>query len=251
MDTNMSQALKMAGGILIALVIISTVAFFFKSLIPFQKQIDEIEALEQTEEFNKQYEVYNKSLMLGIDIISVINKAYSNNNVYIDAYGYSQDIKDNYLIDIIINTPVTMQQTLVVKDIYDETNSIINEKEPRIINPTTISAESQNDIMSKLSLASINPNYPNRTIQGNLIVNIAGVRNDYSNDDMYENIIKESAKELKRNARNNKSATIHEWGVATLETYAYSIKNKKFRCTGVVNSPQTGRIISMTFSEIQ
>lgn len=261
MDTNISQALKMAGGILIALIIISTLSYFFKSLIPVQKQIDEIEELEQTAEFNKQYEVYNKSLMLGIDIISVINKAYSNNMAYIDAYGYSQDIKDNYLIDIIIDTPVTMQQTLIVKDVYDEVNGIINENEPVIIDVLTLSSTSKNQIKDKLGLENIDTKYSDVTIQGNLIQKDATYDTDgnpltpeekiYIDTDMYEYIIKDSVNDLKRNARNNDSTTIAEWGVATLETYAYSLKNKKFTCTSVINSPQTGRVISMIFREIQ
>ena len=39
MDTNMSQALKMAGGVLIALIIIATLTYFFRELTPFQQQI--------------------------------------------------------------------------------------------------------------------------------------------------------------------------------------------------------------------
>lgn len=247
MDTNMAQALKMAGGVLIALTIIATLTYFFRELTPFQQQIEDIQELEQTADFNKQYEVYNKSLMLGVDIISVINKAYSNNRAYIEAYGYSDDIQNNYLIDIILETPVTLQQTLIVNDIYDEDAGEIIEKNPVRVNISTLDSTLKTRIAQRLKIASVDTNYPNVQIEGNLIIDDA----DYTDDNMYSYIIEDSVEDLKRNIRNNDNATINIWGTATLETYAYSLKNKKFRCTDVVNSEKTGRIISMTFREIQ
>ncbi|MGN1299399.1 MAG: hypothetical protein ACI4UE_05400 [Candidatus Scatovivens sp.] len=255
MDTNASQALKMAGGILIAVVIIATLTYFFRSLTPFQQQIEDIEALEQTADFNKEYEVYNKNLMYGIDLISVINKAYGNNKKYIDEYGYSQDLKDNYLIDIELETPVTLKQTLIVNDIYDEVNGEIIEKNPSKVNvssisPPSIREEVKKEIANKLRMKEedIEKIYDDKIISGKLIVPGAG--ND-TNENMYIYIIEESVKDLKRNARNNNTDTIKIWGTATLETYAYSLKNKKFKCTGVENSKNTGRIIKMNFKEIE
>lgn len=258
MDTNASQALKMAGGILIAVVIIATLTYFFRSLTPFQQQIEDIEASEQTADFNKEYEVYNKNLMYGIDLISVINKAYGNNKKYIDEYGYSQDLKDNYLIDIELETPVTLKQTLIVNDIYDEANGKIIEKNPSKVNVSSIEdsikEKVKKEIANKLRMKEEDIEKTNnddgsndKIISGKLIV--PGAEND-TNENMYIYIIEESVKDLKRNARNNNTDTIKIWGTATLETYAYSLKNKKFKCTGVENSKNTGRIIKMNFKEI-
>lgn len=255
MDTNMSQALKMAGGVLIALIIIATLTYFFRELTPFQQQMEDIEALEQTADFNKQYEVYNKSLMLGVDLISVINKAYSNNLAYIELYGYSEDIKDNYLIDIELKTPITLNQVLIVYDIYDESSGKIIEKDKKKVSNESLSNEAKNQLKDKLKIDDIKNDYPQKTLSGTLIDSTRGVsagkKEKYTNEEMYNCIIKDSAHELKRNARNNDSTTIAEWGVATLETYAYSLKTKKFRCTGVENSEITGRITKMIFEEVQ
>lgn len=254
MDTNMAQALKMAGGILIALIIIATLTYFFRELTPFQQQLEDIKELEQTADFNKQYEVYNKSLMLGVDIISVINKAYSNNMAYIDAYGYSEDLRDNYLIDIEIQSIITLEQSLVVYDIYDDYSGQIIEKDKVKVTNSSLSPDSQSQLKNKLKISDIVDVYSPINIQGNLIdpdrIFVSNEKEKYTNENMYKYIIKDSAQELKRNVRNNNSTTINEWGVATLETYTYNLKTKKFRCIDVQNSEQTGRIIKMTFEEI-
>ena len=57
MDTNMTQALKLAGGILIALVLISGLTIMFGKLSPSQNTLEDIKAFEQTQAFNKEFEV--------------------------------------------------------------------------------------------------------------------------------------------------------------------------------------------------
>ena len=247
MDTNMSQALKMAGGILIALVIISTVAFFFKSLIPVQKQIDQIEELEQTAEFNKQYEVYNKSLMLGIDIISVINKAYSNNRAYIEAYGYSDDLRNNYLIDVeLIAADGSSIKLAQILDIKLTTWDIDGKVKEISIDVDDLEDGSKDQLELNIGEEPRDV-WPIRELTNG--ISLIDTSADNTNDTIYNTII--SNTELKKIFNNNDNNTKDDWTKAIFETYAYSLKTKKFTCDSVVNSPQTGRIISMTFSEIQ
>lgn len=81
---NASKALLMAGGILIAVLTIALVIQVFSSISHNYKAQDDIEAVEQITAFNKEYESYNRKLLRGTDIISVCNKAISNNNKYSD-----------------------------------------------------------------------------------------------------------------------------------------------------------------------
>lgn len=81
---NASKALLMAGGILIAVLTIALVIQVFSSISHNYKAQDDIEAVEQITAFNKEYESYNRKLLRGTDVISVCNKAISNNNKYSD-----------------------------------------------------------------------------------------------------------------------------------------------------------------------
>lgn len=248
----MSQALKMAGGVLIAIVIIATLAYFFRELSPFQQQIEDIEALEQTAEFNKEYEVYNKSLMLGVDLISVINKAYSNNRAYIEAYGYSEDIRNNYLIDIQLDGGITLKQTLDLRLVTWEDGKV-KEKSINVENLETISKNELKDLIDEEELLD--------EWDSNILVNeICLIDEDrdaidtpkeqlYVNSDIYNVII--SNTELKKIFTNTNEETKDDWTKAVFETYAYNLKTKKFRCIGVENSEQTGRITKMIFEKIQ
>ena len=260
MDTNMAQALKMAGGVLIALTIIATLTYFFRELTPFQQQIEDIQELEQTADFNKQYEVYNKSLMLGVDIISVINKAYSNNRAYIEAYGYSDDIQNNYLIDIELlgrnGNDIELTQTLDIRlTSWDNT-----------VNPPKVKEISRdvNDLKlaSKDNLRDLIGEEPKDTWTSKKLSNgIILIDKDrdtvssttskaelYVNKSIYDIIIVNT--ELKKIFNNTNDLTKDDWTKAIFETYAYNLKTKKFRCVSVENSEQTGRIIKMTFQEI-
>lgn len=79
---NASKALLMAGGILIAVLIIGLLVYMFNSSSQLFKTSEDIEQLEQIVAFNKEYEAYNRKLMRGTDIVSIINKANSNNTKY-------------------------------------------------------------------------------------------------------------------------------------------------------------------------
>lgn len=253
MDTNMSQALKMAGGVLIALIIIATLTFFFRKITPFQQQIEDIEALEQTAEFNKQYEVYNKNLMLGIDLISVLNKAASNNKIYIDTYGIGDTLRNNYLIEIEFELKTDNDEMLQVFKISS------SGKEQEIFSSYEIefgvkSNEYKNDVFSLIGDTSEKDALWKRKSVAKLPVgeytlldetNKAG---KYCQQNVYEQIIK-NATNLKKIIK-NPNPEIGEWSQAILNTSAYNLKTKKFKCTEVINSEITGRIIKMKFEEL-
>lgn len=257
MDTNMSKALMMSAGVLIAVIIISTVTFFFRKLTPFQQQIEDIEALEQTAEFNKQYEVYNKSLMLGVDLISVINKAANNNKAYIDAYGNGDTIKNHYLIQIEFELKTNNFERLQVfkigasgreEEIFDPydkpevfgANADVYKVEifNLLGNPSD-----EEDLWKRLDV-------PKLTAGNYSVLDENKKANDYCTDEVYEHIIK-NATNFRKIVKNTGNLEINEWSQAILNTSAYNLKTKKFKCTGVINSSETGRIIKMTFEEIE
>ena len=79
---NASKALVMAAGVLIAIIIIALLYSFINTLSSKAETEDLLLLAEQTTKFNKEYEVFEKQLMRGTDLITVINKAISNNMKY-------------------------------------------------------------------------------------------------------------------------------------------------------------------------
>lgn len=78
---NASKALVMAGGILIAIMILAALAYAAGQwgLIP--QAVEQSKEAQQLAKFNQEYESYNKDVMYGSDVVSVLNKAISNNSV--------------------------------------------------------------------------------------------------------------------------------------------------------------------------
>lgn len=90
---NASKALLMAGGILIAILVIGLVVYMFNTSSNLKKTSEDTELVEQIAAFNKEYEAYNKKLMRGTDVVSIINKVNSNNEKYEDIPEYQISIK--------------------------------------------------------------------------------------------------------------------------------------------------------------
>ena len=79
---NASKALVMAGGILIAIMVIATLMFMVQNTASYKSQAEEQQMLKQITNFNKEYESYQKSLLRGTEVVTVINKAIANNIKY-------------------------------------------------------------------------------------------------------------------------------------------------------------------------
>ncbi len=87
---NASKALIMAGGIFLAIIILTLGVYVYTSIHGIANSQDSKKLQEQLVAFNKKYESYNKSIMYGADVITVINMSYDDSqkydliNVYVD-----------------------------------------------------------------------------------------------------------------------------------------------------------------------
>lgn len=79
---NATRALTIAGGVLIAIMVIGALLFMFQSSQSFLSQDEELKKIQQITKFNREYESYEKKLLRGTEVISVINKAIANNQKY-------------------------------------------------------------------------------------------------------------------------------------------------------------------------
>lgn len=85
---NAAKALTIAGGILISLLILGIIIFGYNNLSNLSKQQEDKKEIEQLAAFNKEYESYNRKLLRGVDVISLMYKAIDNNEKYKDNLDY-------------------------------------------------------------------------------------------------------------------------------------------------------------------
>ena len=76
---NASKALLMAGGILIALLVLGALLLMFNQLSDYQRSKTEIVNRSQISEFNSQFTQYARNDLQGFDLISLINKVVDYN----------------------------------------------------------------------------------------------------------------------------------------------------------------------------
>lgn len=79
---NAAKALEMAAGVMLGVILMALVAYFFTNISSFPENEEDIMSVEQLSKFNLEYEVYNKSKMYGVDVLSCLNKVVSNNEKY-------------------------------------------------------------------------------------------------------------------------------------------------------------------------
>lgn len=79
---NASKALTMAAGVLIAILIIALIYVLINNISDLSQQDEQQLIAKQTAIFNKDFESYDRKLMRGVDLITVINKAIANNEKY-------------------------------------------------------------------------------------------------------------------------------------------------------------------------
>lgn len=76
---NAAEAFKIAGELLIGLLLISLFIFVFNRISSIEDSKSQQEAIQQTTDFNKKFNAFEKSSMYGTDLISVLGLAYANN----------------------------------------------------------------------------------------------------------------------------------------------------------------------------
>ena len=79
---NASKALAMAGGLLLAIIIIAVLMYVVQNTASLKKAEEDKEIAEQITKFNMEYESYEKTLLRGTELVTLINKAIANNTKY-------------------------------------------------------------------------------------------------------------------------------------------------------------------------
>lgn len=91
---NAAKALLMAGGILFAIIVISVLMLGYSDITKMKQEEANKEVLQEINKFNEPYLAFNKKVMYGTDVISVLNRVINNNKIYKVSWG------DEYYINV-------------------------------------------------------------------------------------------------------------------------------------------------------
>ena len=126
---NASKALEIAAGVLLAVLIMSLVAYFFTSVSEWPQQQDNEKEAEQTTKFNLEYEVYDKKGMYGADVISCLSKAENNNEKYYDGGSFLSGYKygETYWVNVYVNLKSNLKEEMIVYCLSNGSSDLYNQ----------------------------------------------------------------------------------------------------------------------------
>ena len=277
-----NKAMMMAGGMIFAIMVMSLVAFVFSRLTTIPTEEDSKILIQQVAAFNNEYTAYDKRIMYGVDVISVLNKALSNNEKYIlekfvTGGGYNTD----FIIDIEVRLRNTLEESMVVSYI-EQTATGVAERDYIGTGPFEREGltsffkaadkfkapdnQYQNLIYGSIkwnNLKFITQTYPTRVLSGTY--HLLGNDGDNPQPGAYTNAqleatnntlkkLLEYSTEMSQAIKNRAGNTFspYGWTEATWYPATYDLKTRKFKCLGeeTIYSEKTGRIIKMVFEEI-
>lgn len=213
---NTSKALLMAGGVLIALLVVSLLVYFYSDLKDLMGINDKVETTEQIEEFNKQYDAYYRNNLYGSDILSIVNKVYDYNKRQANDQGYQN-----------LELQVTFKNNYTD---YDN-NLVISKK-------TVYNAETLKQIVDDIQ-DKIDAYTKQVVVKGNTIAALSGYRTNELEDFLQRNEITSKTK-IDQIEKDIARYTRHKSNLS-------SIKGKTFKAQNFEYDKKNGRIIKMIF----
>lgn len=287
---NTAKALYIAGGVLLAVIIMSLIAYFFSSISSWPQQQDDTLSTEQLAKFNAEYEVYDKSAMYGTDVISCLNKVRSNNEKYVDESGTDEldsSKKRGWFItgnkygkEYEINAYVKIEEKIGKKglqeslDVYFINESNNYKEELRNTNTSNkleiVNIEQINNAQSGNRQEGVT--YTEYTKDSELVTSSNDLTDnskyivadggsvEYNGKKYYPlygdnnyvlmNLIRLSNLDMKVVKKNPNKSEGKIWSKVVWTTALYDFKTRRFTCDGILYNDQTGRVNAIYFSEI-
>ncbi len=205
---NASKALIMAGGIFIAILVITLLVFFYNNIVTVQNADEQAEIIEQSAEFNKQYDVYNRNNLYGSEVLSLANKMEDYNRKEAAEKGYPE---------------MEMEVT-------------INDNVGTYFTRGTYSAQQLQNTLANLQAKE--EEYANVSYCGRRISDLSTMRT---------NELQQLFKDNNNTGKLAEAQAVITKYV-TLKAEETEMRTKGFRCTQVVYDDQTGRIVLMKFA---
>lgn len=86
---NATKALIIAGGMLIAMLIVGLLVWGFGQVRNFEQEQADQETIQEIIDFNERFEAYNRTTVRGYQMISLANLVYDTNSRYTETDGYN------------------------------------------------------------------------------------------------------------------------------------------------------------------
>ena len=120
---NASEALLIAGGILLTILTLSLLVYMFNNISTIGTTQAQLQEEQRLSEWNAEWEAYNKKLLYGAEVLTVINKAEQNNIEYEYNTKYTVEIK--VLDNGIVITEIKEDGTVRGKDYVEQNKTAI------------------------------------------------------------------------------------------------------------------------------
>jgi hypothetical protein len=285
---NANHALLIAGGTLIGIILIAALVAFARNLNVFPSELDKEEQTEQIQAFNAEYEAYNKKIMYGADLISVLNKAKSNNEKYVkgsflDGQKYTKeyvinikfnlksDLEDRVTVSYLttkkeLNADGTVKASIGTETDYTTGKGVTNKKLsdaglslPSTSYSTLVSGQTnflQNSLVTNTYKSTIF-----KKSNANTYYQLCAVSGEPDIDEKV-NALLNAASEITQKKINSTTDmqekllynddygnTKYGWSSVEWKTCLYDLKSRKFKCVDTTYNENTGRIVEMVFEE--
>ena len=282
---NASKALIIAAGVLLSVMIISLLIYTGKSFGLIAKAEQEAKLTEDKHNFNMEYEIYDKTLMYGTDVLSCLNKAQSNNQKYVNNNYFGRDNLDSstraeYLIDVEVTLNNTIQESVRVyklntagKRVQTTTGEVVSTTDKLFKSTSPVHFDVPNSIIwyyfenGKVKKETgnysntlwsnpnsiINSTLKTQTIDTKLTAGTYNLFTDGNTDDGKIgklSALLSTATLVEQTVYNDTYTDSEEWYCATWRTAAYDFKTRKFKCTGIEYSDETGYVSKLKFEEV-
>ena len=285
---NASRALQIAGAVLLAVIILSLITYGFKQFGKMPESQDQQMTAEQLAKFNQEFEVYRKSKMYGVDVISCLNKAQNYNDKFVLNANDGQQTSggffvgtgkygDEFKIDVqvMIKSPLSESVSFYRRDNYGREHQILDGSE--VINDDTriddlgfkIFGNSADDSYTKMdktwTLGGDDGLFNKRDTIGELNgskylekekyysllygTDISG--KNYDTDNPLTRLLRYSDKYMKQTITNRGTAPVTEWSHVDWVTALYDFKQRRFTCERIDYNDTTGQVETLVFSEVK
>lgn len=272
----MSKALIIAAGVLLAMIVIAFMTYSFRQLGSWATEQDQALLTEQRDKFNKEYEVYDKDLMYGVDVISCLNKAKSNNDQITDAKYVTGDMYDSSY-EVKVKVTLTKEDNNHNKIPLEETITVyhikVSDRKERAYatnDGPTKGNSSQNYTLADMSkkfkfldkdykkiskfdssTKLISQNNACDGLDNVFEFNITATKsgpNEKETRDLLS--LSDTLSEVVKNTDKSTSAMETGWTKAEFKSALYDLKTRKFTCSDLRYDANTGRVNYIEFTEM-
>ena len=236
---NATNALMMAGAILLTIMILGLATHFYTQYKEFPKTQEAAIELEQIAKFNQDYESYVKQKMYGVDVVTVLNKAINNNKKYANALsGKYVKGENNYYIDVQLTLLSPVESTATQYKEAKDSNGLID----------TILLQNQ-EIRGKVDGKGADKTFNLRVwLPAKTVINLLDEKADqvYMNQDITQILGDFETVKIKLAGTDK----FDEFNYTIVRSGLTDFKRKFFECTGIEYNQETSRVSKIIFKEL-